>query len=62
MFQIANSSFILAILTAKLFPEMGVPSAVVKDVGLFIGWVATKRPLFREDPPFIVRRGNDTDA
>ncbi|KAL9076723.1 MAG: hypothetical protein Q9161_000708 [Pseudevernia consocians] len=34
--------------------KMGVPSAVVKDVGLFIGWVKTKRPFFRKDPPFIV--------
>ncbi|KAF6227348.1 hypothetical protein HO133_008792 [Letharia lupina] len=42
--------------------KMGVPSAVVKDVGLFIGWVKTRRPLFRKDPPFIVRREDGTST
>lgn len=40
--------------------KMGVPSAVVKDVGLFIGWVKTKRPMFRHNPPFIKRAENGT--
>ena len=35
--------------------KMGVPSAVVKDVGLFIGWVRKQRPFFRRESPFTVR-------
>ena len=30
--------------------KMGVPSAVVKDVGLFIRWVQKKRPNLRIVP------------
>ena len=30
--------------------KMGVPSAVVKDVGLFIKWVHQKRPNLRANP------------
>ena len=30
--------------------KMGVPSAVVKDVGLFIEWAHKKRPNLRKNP------------
>ncbi len=30
--------------------KMGVPSAVVKDVGYFISWVHKKRPNLRANP------------
>lgn len=29
--------------------KLGVPSAVLKDVGLFIGWVKKQRPFFRQN-------------
>lgn len=31
--------------------KMGVPGAVVKDVGLFIKWVGKNRPFFRKSKP-----------
>lgn len=40
--------------------KMGVPSAVVKDVGLFIGWVKTRRPLSRRNSPLDRRVENGT--
>ncbi len=44
----------------KWAQKIGVPSAVVKDVGLFIRWVAKQRPFFRNDPPFTITRENGT--
>ena len=41
--------------------KLGVPSAVVKDVGLFLGWVVTKRPFFRQNPTFTKTPNNGTD-
>ena len=42
--------------------KMGVPSAIVKDVGLFIDYVKKQRPFFRNNPPFNVARENSTSS